>query len=106
MYKRKQERFAKINFNTMENLKINHKESIVLNYIDSLCKNGVKEYCFASNNTMCKELSLSERTLYRILSNLEDKNLIKRVTKSIGHDGKERRIFSNLPGAKVADIYR
>lgn len=90
----------------MENLNINHKEYLVLNYIDSLCKNGVKDYCFASNKTICKELNLSERTLYRILWNLEDKGLITRRTKSIGNDGKERRIFSNIPTVKTADIYR
>jgi DNA-binding MarR family transcriptional regulator len=106
MQTKKRERFATINFKAMENLNITHKEFLVLNYIDSLCKNGVKEYCFASNLTICRELNLSERTLYRILSVLEGKNLIKRVTRSIGNDGKERRIFSTIPSAKVADIYR
>ena len=90
----------------MEKLDITHKEYLVLNYIDSLCKNGVKDYCFASNKTICKELNLSERTLYRILRSLEGEGLITRRTKSIGNDGKERRIFSNIPSAKTADIYR
>jgi len=70
-----------------------------------MCKNGSEDYCFASNNTMCNQLKITERTLYRILNILEDKDLILRKTKSIGNDGKERRIFSKLPGAKVADIY-
>jgi|TARA_R110002072_G_scaffold79992_4_gene184060 DNA-binding MarR family transcriptional regulator len=99
------DRYVKINFNKMNDLNLNHKEYIVLNYIDSMCKNGSEDYCFASNSTICDQLTLSERTLYRILNNLEDKELILRKTKSIGHDGKERRIFSLVPSAKMADIY-
>jgi DNA-binding PadR family transcriptional regulator len=98
--------FVKINFDNMENYGLNNSEGIVLEYIDSLCKNGNREYCFASNKTISKTTKISERTLYRILSKLESKGLIKRKTKSIGKEGKERRIFSNLPSAKVADIYR
>jgi len=100
------ERFTIINLDMMDKLDLNYKEISVLNYIDSLCKNGVKNYCFASNKTICKELKLSERTLYRILKSLEAKNLITRKTKSIGYEGKERRIFSNIPSAKMTDIYR
>ena len=99
------ERFTIINFNMMDELNLNYKEVMVLNYIDSLCKNGVKDYCFASNKTICKELKMSERTLYRVFKSLEAKNLITRRTKSIGYEGKERRIFSNIPSAKTADIY-
>ena len=98
--------FITINFDKMKSYDLKNNESIVLEYIDSLCKNGTREYCFASNRTISKNTKISERTLYRILSRLESKGLIKRKTKSIGKEGKERRIFSNLPIAKVADIYR
>lgn len=101
----RKERFAIIKFDMMEELDLNYKELLVLNYIDGLCKSGVKEYCFASNRTLCDDLRLSERTLYRVLKSLEQKSLITRKTKSIGHDGKERRIFSNVPSDKTADIY-
>lgn len=87
--------FVTINFSDMDNLDLSHKETIVLNYIDSMCKNGVKDYCFASNKFICENLNITQRTLYRILGRLESKNLITRRTRSIGNDGKERRIFSN-----------
>jgi len=98
--------FITINFKKMEDYDLNNNESIVLEYIDSLCKNGTKEYCFASNKTISETTKISERTLYRILSKLETKGLITRKTKSIGKQGKERRILSNLPSANLADIYR
>jgi DNA-binding PadR family transcriptional regulator len=98
--------FITINFDKMESYDLKNNESIVLEYIDSLCRNGSKDYCFASNKTISKTTKISERTLYRILSKLESKGLITRKTKSIGKQGKERRIVSNLPSAKMTDIYR
>jgi DNA-binding MarR family transcriptional regulator len=97
--------YVNINFDIMSELDLTHKEIMVLNYIDSMCKNGVQEYCFASNKAICGSLNITQRTLYRILNTLEDRKLIRRVTKSIGNDGKIRKIFSQLPSAKVADIY-
>lgn len=87
--------FITINFSTMDNLNLSHKELIVLKYIDSMCTTGVQDYCFASNKTICNTLNITQRTLYRILNRLEEKRLITRKTRSIGNDGKERRIFSN-----------
>jgi DNA-binding PadR family transcriptional regulator len=40
-------------------------------------------------------LNLNDRTLYRILKNLENKEYITRKTKSLGNDGKERKIYVN-----------
>jgi len=72
--------------------KLSFKESAVLSYLCSL--NG-KNYCFASNSHLCDTLGIEDRTMYRILNNLEEKNLIKRETKSSGHYGKDRKIYVN-----------
>lgn len=79
-----------------ENLDL--KESLVLSYLASLTK---KEYCFASNDHLSKTLSINDRTLYRVMNSLEEKELIKRVTKSTGRYGKDRRIYVN-PTVKTA----
>lgn len=78
-------------------------EKIVYSHIKSLC-DGIRPYCFASNESLAKTFGMSQRTLYRILNDLEKKNLIKRETKSIGNYGKERRIKVVSPSAKLADI--
>ena len=74
------------------------KESLVLSYLASLTK---KEYCFASNDHLSKTLSINDRTLYRVMNSLEEKELIKRVTKSTGRYGKDRKIYVN-PTVKLA----
>lgn len=79
-----------------ENLDL--KESLVLSYLASLTK---KEYCFASNDHLSKTLSINDRTLYRVMNSLEEKELIKRVTRSTGRYGKDRRIYVN-PTVKTA----
>ena len=56
---------------------LSNNELMVFSHIKSLCK-GVKPYCFASSNSLAETLNVSERTLYRILNDLEDKRLIKR----------------------------
>jgi len=81
---------------TDENLDL--KESVVLSYLASLTK---KDYCFVSNENIAEVCSLSDRTVYRVLKSLEDLDLIKRVTKSTGHYGKDRRIYVN-PTVKTA----
>jgi len=81
----------KANYNfTGEDL--TNSELSVLSYLSSLTTSE-KEYCYASNSNMCESLKLNDRTLYRILSNLELKELIVRETKSNGHYGKQRKIF-------------
>jgi DNA-binding MarR family transcriptional regulator len=77
----------------MDGLTINEK--LVYSHIKSLC-DGIRPYCFASNKSLADTFGMSQRTLYRILNDLEKKNLIKRETKSIGNYGKERRIFVPL----------
>lgn len=72
--------------------KLSLKESTVLSYLCSLSK---KKYCFASNEHLCATLNIEDRTMYRILSSLEEKDLIKRETKSSGHYGKDRKIYVN-----------
>ena len=81
-------RFVNVQLNLDDSLSI--KESSVLSYLCSLDK---KEYCFASNSHMSDTLKIHDRTLYRILNRLEEKELIKRVTKSTGKYGKSRKIY-------------
>lgn len=86
-----QERYIKFKSDfTNDNLDL--KESLVLSYLASLTK---KDYCFASNDHLSKTLSINDRTLYRVMNSLEEKELIKRVTKSTGRYGKDRRIYVN-----------
>ena len=46
----------------------------------------------ASNKDLLEVLNLNERTLYRTMKRLEDRELIQRDTVSIGHHGKQRII--------------
>ena len=68
------------------------KESLVLSY---LCSLSTKKYVYASNSHICDTLDIKNRTLFRILSKLEDLELIKRETKSTGRYGKDRKIWVN-----------
>ena len=81
-------KFVNVQTNLDDSLSI--KESSVLSYLCSLDK---KEYCFASNSHMSDTLKIHDRTLYRILNRLEEKELIKRVTRSTGKYGKSRKIY-------------
>jgi DNA-binding MarR family transcriptional regulator len=66
-------------------------EKTVYDYISSISlSNG---FCYATNKQLCDTLNVKDRTMYRILFSLEQRGLIKRITKSIGNDGKQRRIF-------------
>lgn len=80
--------FVNVQLNLDDSLSI--KESSVLSYLCSLDK---KEYCYASNIHMSDTLKIHDRTLYRILNKLEEKELIKRVTRSTGKYGKSRKIY-------------
>lgn len=73
--------------------KLSFTEKAVFSYIKSLSKD--KGYCFASNKHICEALTIKDRTLYRILKRLEENACIRRETRSIGMDGKERRIYIN-----------
>ena len=81
-------KFVNVQLNLDDSLSF--KESSVLSYLCSLDK---KEYCYASNGHMSDHLNINERTLYRILNRLEEKELIKRVTRSSGYYGKNRKIY-------------
>tara|TARA_R100000951_G_scaffold114664_2_gene120130 strand:+ start:1124 stop:1426 length:303 start_codon:yes stop_codon:yes gene_type:complete len=82
---------------------LSNNELMVFSHIKSLCK-GVKPYCFASSNSLAETLNVSERTLYRILNDLEDKRLIKRETKASGRGHGKFRTIRVLTTAKTADI--
>lgn len=75
----------------MTDYNLNIMENAVFSYVLSLSES--KGFCYASNKHICDSLNIKDRTLYRVLSSLEQKEFIKRVTKSIGHDGKERKIY-------------
>lgn len=73
--------------------KLTFKENAVLSY---LCSLSSKKYCYASNQHLCDTLGIEDRTMYRILSSLEGKNLIIRETKNEGgRYGKTRKIYVN-----------
>ena len=84
-------KYVKVNLEGMD--KLTFTEKAVLSYVKSLCKG--KGYCFASNKHICDTLSLKDRTLYRILNRLERSDFIRRETRSIGNDGKQRKIYVN-----------
>jgi len=90
MKQRQKTKFVNINLSYM-NTSLSIQEAALLSLIVSLSKK--KGYCFASNENLSKTLGLNERTTYRILKRLEEGNYIKRVTRSIGNFGKERRIY-------------
>jgi predicted transcriptional regulator len=78
----------------MEGLsKLTFIEKAVFSYVSSLAKE--KGYCFATNKHLCEAMSVKDRTMYRILNRLEESACIRRETKSIGFDGKQRRIYVN-----------
>tara|TARA_R100001509_G_C4678911_1_gene152810 strand:- start:102 stop:392 length:291 start_codon:yes stop_codon:yes gene_type:complete len=80
------------------NTNLSIQEAVVLSYLSSLAIK--KNYCYASNEAICNNLKLNDRTLYRVLKKLEDKEYIKRETKSIGNYGKQRKIFIS-PNARL-----
>ena len=90
IYKTMNNRYLNINLNFM-NTNLTIPETVVLSYIEGLSRK--KGFCFASNKSICGALKINDRTLYRVLNKLEDKEYIKRVTKSVGNGGKERKIF-------------
>lgn len=53
--------------------------------------------CELSDKELLSSMGVSERTYYRILRSLENKDVITRITKSVGHYGKKRKIILNLP---------
>lgn len=60
-----------------------------------------KGYCYASNKHLAETLNITNRTLFRMLNRLEESGFIKRVTRSTGHYGKDRKIYVS-PDAKLA----
>jgi len=90
-------KFVNVKLNFVD-INLTLQESVVLSYLASLTK---KDYCFATNDHLCETLEINNRTLFRIFSKLEDYDLIRRETKSIGKYGKDRRIYVN-PRVKLA----
>lgn len=64
-------------------------EEIIL---DAQVNNGE---CLLTDRELLSSINVSPRTYYRLLSNLEQKGIITRITQSIGHYGKKRRIKLN-----------
>tara|TARA_A200000113_G_scaffold224239_1_gene241656 strand:+ start:2555 stop:2845 length:291 start_codon:yes stop_codon:yes gene_type:complete len=89
--------YININLSFM-NTNLSIQEAVVLSHIQALAVK--KDYCYASNESICNTLKLNDRTLYRILKKLEDKDYIRRETKSIGNYGKQRKIFIS-PNARL-----
>lgn len=52
--------------------------------------------CTLSDKELLSSTNVSERTYYRLLSSLEAKGIITRLTQSVGHYGKKRRITVNF----------
>ena len=99
MTQRKNKKYVNINLAFM-NTNLTISEATVLSYIDSLSIQ--KGYCYASNSSICMALNIKDRTLYRILKKLEEKEYIKRNTKSLGNDGKERKIYVSPSARNVS----
>jgi DNA-binding MarR family transcriptional regulator len=97
----KQSNFIKVKLDFVED-DLSFTELAVLSYLASMSK---KDYVFATNKHLSKILKINNRTLYRVLSSLEEKDLIRRVTKSLGKIGKERRIYVH-PSVKSSYLYK
>lgn len=94
-------RFVQVNLNLPKAIGVDLtlREQVVLSHLTGLSLK--KGFCYASNNSIVKDLNIPYRTLCRVLDKLEDYSLIKRQTKFAGHYGKERKIFVS-PSVKVA----
>jgi len=97
----KQSNFIKVKLDFVED-DLSFTELAVLSYLASMSK---KDYVFATNKHLSETLKINNRTLYRVLSSLEKKDLIRRVTKSLGKIGKERRIYVH-PSVKSSYLYK
>ena len=85
----------------MSDLDLPLQENAVFSYVCSLAiKTG---YCYATSKHICESLDIKDRTFYRILTRLEEKEFVTRVTKSVGNDGKERKIYINPKYRSLCD---
>lgn len=85
----------------MNDYNLNVQENAVFSYVLSLAnKTG---YCYATNKHICESLNMKDRTLFRVFASLESKDFITRVTKSVGNDGKERKIYINPKYRSLGD---
>jgi DNA-binding MarR family transcriptional regulator len=91
--KTKRTRYLNIDLTTMDQ-DMTLKEKAVLSHIESLSKQ--RGYCYASNRAICETLSISDRSMYRILNKLEERGYLVRKTKYIGKNGRERRIYPSV----------
>lgn len=94
-------KFVNVKLNFVED-ELSFTELAILSYLASLSK---KDYVYATNAHLSATLKMNTRTIYRVLGNLEAKGLIKRVTKSIGKAGKQRRIYVH-PRVKSSYTYK
>jgi DNA-binding MarR family transcriptional regulator len=85
----------------MNDYDLSLQENAVFSYILSLAQK--KGFCYATNKHICESLNIKDRTLFRIFASLEDKEFITRVTKSVGNDGKERKIYINPKYRQLGD---
>lgn len=61
--------------------------------LDAQSNNGE---CLLTDRELLSSMNVSKRTFYRMLSRLEHKGVITRLTESVGHYGKKRRIKVNF----------
>ena len=80
------EKYSKIPLSIKNNTKLSSNAKLLYGDIQLLCyKNG---YCFATNKHLGSMLSVTDRTISRLLSELENNNCIK-----IEYSRKERKIY-------------
>lgn len=85
----------------MSDYNLSLQENAVFSYVLSLAKKT--GFCYATNKHICDSLSIKDRTLYRVFASLEEKEFITRVTKSVGNDGKQRKIYINPKYRSLGD---
>ena len=73
-------------------MELTYNEATLLTEIATIAVNNNGE-CYATDNELLDLVNLSQRTYYRTLNSLENKNAIIRETKSLGHFGKQRKII-------------
>jgi DNA-binding MarR family transcriptional regulator len=95
-------KFVNVQLDSVE-VDLTFTESSVLSYLARLSMKK-KDYVYATTKHLSETFGVSQRTILRILNVLEENNLIKRVTQSVGNTGKERKIYVS-PRVKQSHNY-
>jgi CTP-dependent riboflavin kinase len=77
-------------------MEITRNEADLLHFIAEVALLNGGE-CELTDKELLGSMGVSERTYYRTLLSLENKDIITRHTQSVGFYGKKRKIILNIP---------